>query len=124
MQAIAIALAASLMTYVIMRGGGRGSVVIAVLVASALFLLLGQAVPRALARTRPSATAGALLTLARFVAMLIRPLSALSDSTADLSPDFSAASIPTPFPPGPKRSCWSSPGTTTTMVSSNPKSAR
>ena len=47
MQAIAIALAASLMTYVIMRQGGRGPVVIAVLVASALFLLLGQAVPRA-----------------------------------------------------------------------------
>ena len=37
-QAIAIALAASLMTYVIMREGGWGSVVIAVVVASGLFL--------------------------------------------------------------------------------------
>src|SRR5215211_4670726 len=82
-QAITIALATSLITYVIMRQGGRGPVVIAVVVASALFLLLGQAVPRALARTRPGATAGALLTLARFVATLVRPLSALSDGAAD-----------------------------------------
>jgi putative hemolysin len=99
-QAIAIALAASLMTYVITRGGGRGSVVIAVLVASALFLLLGQAVPRALARTRPSATAGALLTLARFVAMLIRPLSALSDSTADLFTRLFGGEHPDTVPAG------------------------
>src|SRR5215203_4971577 len=82
-QAIAIALAASLITYVIMIEGGHGPVVIAVVIVSALFLLLGQAVPRALARTRPTATAGALLSLARFVATLVRPLSALSDAAAD-----------------------------------------
>ena len=83
-QAIAIALAASLITYVIMREGGRGSVAISVLVVSLLFLFLGQAVPRALARTKPIATAGVLLSLARFVAALVRPLSALSDGAADL----------------------------------------
>src|SRR5829696_10561988 len=72
-QAIAIALAASLITYVIMREGGWGPVVTAVVIISGLFLFLGQAVPRALARTRPRATAGALLTLCRFVATLVRP---------------------------------------------------
>jgi putative hemolysin len=99
-QAIAIALAASLITYVIMREGGRGPVVTAVLVASALFLLLGQAVPRALARTRPSATAGALLSLARFVAMLVRPLSALSDGAADLFTRLFGGEHPDTVPAG------------------------
>jgi Mg2+/Co2+ transporter CorB len=52
-QAIAIGLAASLITYVITRDNGHGPVVIAVAVTAALFLFFGQAVPRALARTRP-----------------------------------------------------------------------
>jgi CBS domain containing-hemolysin-like protein len=99
-QAIAIALAASLITYVIMREGGWGPVVIAVLVASALFLLLGQAVPRALARTRPTATAGALLSLARFVATLVRPLSALSDGAADLFTRLFGGDHPDTVPAG------------------------
>ena len=83
-QAVAIAFAASLITFVIMRENGRGPIAIAVLTVSLLFLFLGQAVPRALARTRPSSTAGALLSLAQFVAVLVRPLSALSDGAADL----------------------------------------
>jgi putative hemolysin len=99
-QAITIALAASLITYVIMRQGGRGSVVIAVVIASALFLLLGQAVPRALARTRPSATAGVLLSLARFLATLVRPLSALADSVADLFTRLFGGEHPDTVPAG------------------------
>jgi putative hemolysin len=99
-QAIAIALAASLMTYVIVREGGRGPVLIAVVIASALFLLLGQAVPRALARTKPSTTAGALLSLARFVAMLVRPLSALSDGAADLFTRLFGGEQPDTVPAG------------------------
>ena len=99
-QAIAIALAASLMTYVIMREGGWEPVVIAVLVASAVFLVLGQAVPRALARTRPSSTAGVLLSLARFVATLVRPLSALSDSAADLFTRLFGGEHPDTVPAG------------------------
>jgi putative hemolysin len=99
-QAIAIALAASLITYVIMRQGGQGPVVIAVVIASALFLFLGQAVPRALARTRPSATAGALLSLARFVATLVRPLSALSDAAADLFTRLFGGDHPESVPAG------------------------
>jgi putative hemolysin len=99
-QAIAIALAASLITYVIMREGGWGPVVTAVVVASGLFLLLGQAVPRALARTRPSATAGVLLTLCRFVATLVRPLSALSDGAADLLTRLFGGEHPDTVPAG------------------------
>jgi putative hemolysin len=99
-QAIAIALAASLITYVIMRQGGQGPVVIAVVIASVLFLFLGQAVPRALARTKPSATAGALLSLARFVATLVRPLSALSDAAADLFTRLFGGDHPETVPAG------------------------
>ena len=99
-QAITIALAASLITYVIIREGGRGAVVISVVVTSALFLLLGQAVPRALARTRPSATAGALLSLCRFVAALVRPLSALSDGAADLFTRLFGGEHPDTVPAG------------------------
>jgi putative hemolysin len=99
-QAIAIALAASLITYVIMRQHGWGPVVTAVVVISGLFLFLGQAVPRALARTRPSATAGALLTLCRFVAMLVRPLSALSDGAADLLTRLFGGEHPDTVPAG------------------------
>ena len=83
-----------------MRQGGHGPVVIAVVVASALFLLLGQAVPRALARTRPSATAGVLLGLARFVATLVRPLSALSDAAADLFTRLFGGDHPDTVPAG------------------------
>jgi len=99
-QAIAIALAASLITYVIMREGGWGPVVTAVVIISGLFLFLGQAVPRALARTRPSATAGALLTLCRFVATLVRPLSALSDGAADLLTRLFGGEHPDTVPAG------------------------
>jgi len=99
-QAIAIALAASLITYVIMREGGWGPVATAVVVASGLFLLLGQAVPRALARTKPSATAGALLTLCRFVATLVRPLSAISDGAADLLTRLFGGEHPETVPAG------------------------
>jgi len=99
-QAIAIALAASLITYVIMLEGGHGPVVIAVVLVSGLFLLLGQAVPRALARTRPTATAGALLSLARFVATLVRPLSAISDAAADLFTRLFGGEDPDTVPAG------------------------
>ena len=99
-QAIAIALATSLMTFVIVQEGGRGAVLIAVTIASALFLFLGQAIPRALARTKPSATAGALLRLAQFVATLVRPLSALSDAAADLLTRLFGGEQPDTVPAG------------------------
>jgi CBS domain containing-hemolysin-like protein len=83
-QAIAIALAASLLTLVILREGVQASAAIAVVIVSAVFLLLGQALPRALARTHPEVTAGFLLGICRALVALVRPLSALADSAADL----------------------------------------
>ena len=68
--------------------------------ASALFLFFGQAVPRALARTRPSATAGALVESGSFVATLVRPLSALSDAAADLFTRLFGGEHPDTVPAG------------------------
>jgi CBS domain containing-hemolysin-like protein len=99
-QAITIALAASIITFVIVREGGQGSVAFAVILTGAVFLILGQAVPRALARTKPGATAGVLLALARFVAALVRPLSAISDSTADLVTRILGGERPDTVPAG------------------------
>ena len=99
-QAIAIGLAASLITFIILRQGGWGPVVIAVLVTGTIFLFFGQAVPRALARTRPSATAGVLLSLCRVVATLVRPLSALSDGAADLFTRLLGGEHPDTVPAG------------------------
>jgi putative hemolysin len=99
-QAITIGLAASLITYVITRENGHGPVVIAVLVTGVFFLFFGQAVPRALARTKPSATAGVLLTLCRFVATLVRPLAALSDAAADFLTKLFGGEHPDTVPAG------------------------
>ena len=99
-QAITIGLAASLITYVITRENGHGPVVIAVLVTGVIFLFFGQAVPRALARTKPSATAGVLLTLCRFVATLVRPLAALSDAAADFLTKLFGGEHPDTVPAG------------------------
>jgi putative hemolysin len=99
-QAITIALAASLVTFVVIREGGQGAVVIAVLSVSILFLLLGQAVPRALARTRPVGTAGFLLTLAQLLSRLIRPLCALSDGAANVFTRLLGGEHPDSIPTG------------------------
>ncbi len=82
-QAICIALAASLITFVVAREGAPGAVALAVAIVSASALLLGQALPRAVARTRPVASDGVLLGMARFFAAAVWPLRALSDGAAD-----------------------------------------
>ena len=99
-QAIAIALAASLIAFVVMSQGGRGAVLIAVVVVAIVFLIFGQAIPRALARTRPAAVAGALLGLARFVAIVVRPLSAISDGAANLLTNALGGDHPDSVPAG------------------------
>jgi CBS domain containing-hemolysin-like protein len=83
-QAITIALAASLITFVIVSQGGPAAVLVAAVLVALVYLIFGQAIPRALARTRPTAVAGFLLSMARFVAVLVRPLSALSDGAANM----------------------------------------
>ena len=82
-QVLAIAVAASLITFVIVGNGGQGAVPIAVAATAVVFLILGQGLPRALARTRPGATAGLMLTLAHFLVAFVRPLSAISDGAAN-----------------------------------------
>jgi putative hemolysin len=99
-QAIAISLAASLVTFVIVREGWGGAVPIAVVVISAIFLIFGQAVPRALARTRPSASAGLLLGFAQFLSALVRPLCALSDGAANLLTRLFGGEHPESVPSG------------------------
>jgi CBS domain containing-hemolysin-like protein len=99
-EAITIALAASLITFVVMREGGGGSVVIAVVIVASLFLVFGQAVPRALARTKPAAIAGILLTLAQFLAAVVRPLSTLADGTADFLTRLFGGDRPDSVPAG------------------------
>lgn len=99
-QAITIALAASLITYVIMTDGGGGAVPIAVVIVAAIFLILGQAAPRALARTKPEATAGFLLTVAQMLTTLVRPLSALSDGAANLLTRLLGGDRPDAVPAG------------------------
>jgi putative hemolysin len=69
-------------------------------VTGVFFLFFGQAVPRALARTKPSATAGVLLTLCRFVATLVRPLAALSDAAADFLTKLFGGEHPDTVPAG------------------------
>ncbi|MGH6915591.1 MAG: CNNM domain-containing protein, partial [Geminicoccales bacterium] len=99
-QAIAIALAASVIAYVVMSQRGQGAVFFAVVIVSVVFLIFGQAIPRALARTRPAAVAGLLLGLARFVAVLVRPLSALADGTANLLTNALGGDHPESVPAG------------------------
>ncbi|MFN8592411.1 MAG: hemolysin family protein [Thermomicrobiales bacterium] len=83
-QAITIALAASLITLVILFLGGQGAVLIAVGIVVVVFMFFGQALPRALARTRPVAATNLLLTLAQLMTTLVRPLSAIADGAANL----------------------------------------
>src|SRR4051794_24382756 len=84
-QAITIALAVSLITVVLLRGDVPAAALFAVVIVSLVFLIFGQAIPRALARTRPSATAGFLLGLSRLLTTVVRPLSAIGDATANVS---------------------------------------
>jgi CBS domain containing-hemolysin-like protein len=81
-QAIAMTVAASLITIVALRENAPGSVFIAVLVVGLVFLLFGQALPRALSRTKPETATGILLGLARLLAAVVSPLSAFSDAVA------------------------------------------
>lgn len=83
-QAVCIALAASLITFVVAREGAPGAVALSVAIVSVIALLLGQALPRAVARTRSVSSDGFLLGMARFFAALIWPLRALSDGAADI----------------------------------------
>ncbi|MDP9364192.1 MAG: hemolysin family protein [Chloroflexota bacterium] len=81
-EAVAIATAASLLTTVAGRELGTAEHVVAVAAVALVFLLLGQALPRALAATNPERAAVALVGLARVLAFVVRPLTIVVDALA------------------------------------------
>jgi CBS domain containing-hemolysin-like protein len=99
-QIIAVAVATSLIAFVLVGQGIPGAAAIAVVAVSVWFLFLGQALPRALARTRPVAAASLLLTLAQLLTALVRPFSALADGAADLLTRLFGGEHPDAVPAG------------------------
>lgn len=99
-QVICIAVAACIITAIVIREGGQGAIVFSVVIVSVIFLFLGQALPRALARTRPTVAAGLLLRLAQLLAALVRPLCAISDGAANLLTRFLGGDRPDLVPAG------------------------
>lgn len=73
-QMIAVALIGSLLTTTIEREVGAADHLVAVIIASVAFLILGQALPRAIARNRPEETARLLLKVGGVLSTLSRPL--------------------------------------------------
>ena len=96
-ESVALATAASLLTTVAGRELGTAEHVVAIAVVAAVFLLFGQALPRALAATRPERAAVVLIGLARFLAFLVRPLTVTVDALAALI----ARALPGPGEPPP-----------------------
>ncbi|MFT4040281.1 MAG: hemolysin family protein [Thermomicrobiales bacterium] len=78
-QALAIAVAAAALTLLTIWEPVFSPVVIVVLALAVILLIVGQMLPRALARSHPDANAGAILGLARVVMALVKPLAALGD---------------------------------------------
>ncbi len=89
-QAVSIITAASLLTTVILQELGTIEHILAIVIVCAAFLLFAQALPRAIASTRPERSAALLIGLAGFLSWIVRPLiavvSALSHSIAVLLP--------------------------------------
>jgi CBS domain containing-hemolysin-like protein len=82
-QGIGMAMASALLAIVFAREGWPAETVAPILIVIAIFLFFGQALPRALARTNPSAAAGLLLRAVQFLNYLVRPLMALADGAAN-----------------------------------------
>ena len=78
-QVVAVAVAASALTIVTVREPWLDPVVVVIDIIAVVLLIIGQTLPRALLRTHPELSAGALLGFARVVALLVKPLEALGD---------------------------------------------
>ena len=81
-QAIAIAVAASVLTTLIEREIETGEHILAVVIVSVVFLVFGQIVPRALAAVRPERAIGLLLAFAALLSLLALPVTFLVDRAA------------------------------------------
>ena len=80
-EVIAIATATALLTTMLLREVGTAERILAIAIVGVVFLLLGQALPRALANTRPERATTLLLGLARFLTFAVRPLAAIVNAT-------------------------------------------
>lgn len=78
-QVIAVVISASLLTVIVASEGIGSAAAIAIVAVTLLFLVLGQAIPRAITRTHPPTADGFVLPLARALAFLVRPLTAVAD---------------------------------------------
>ncbi len=83
-QVLAVVVATNLLTTAIQREIGAFGRAVTLLVAVLGFLLLGQAVPRALARYRPDRSLGLLVWLASALDLLVRPLTLVVEGVANL----------------------------------------
>jgi CBS domain containing-hemolysin-like protein len=82
-QAIGMAAGSALLAIVFAREGWPATPVAPIVIVVVIYLLFGQALPRALARTNPSAAAGLLLQAVQFLIFLVRPLMAVADGAAN-----------------------------------------
>ncbi len=97
-QAIALVVATNLLTTVIQREIGPFGRAVALLVAVLAYLLLGQVVPRVLARYRPDRSLSLLVWLAGGLDLLMRPLMLLVEGMTNLLARLLPAPVD-PFPP-------------------------
>ena len=99
-QVAAVAAGASLLTTTIRRELGAFDHLLSVVAIVLAFLVLGQALPRALARNRPDATADVVLAAAGCVALLVRPFGAAVEAIGRLFDHLLPGSPDDPMPAG------------------------
>jgi putative hemolysin len=78
-QAISIAVAASLLTTVLLREIDAVEHLAAIILVTLVYLLFGQALPRAFAASQPDRATGILLGIAGALAIVVTPLTAIGD---------------------------------------------
>ncbi len=83
-QVVAVAVAASALTVMTLREPRLDPVVVVIIIIAVMLLIIGQTLPRALLRTHPELSTGALFRFARVVAVLVKPLETLGDVSNDI----------------------------------------
>jgi CBS domain containing-hemolysin-like protein len=79
-QAVAVAVAAAVLTRVFDREFGQGALVLAVATVGLVYLVFGQALPRALAAAKPDRAGGVTLAMAAVFGFLAVPMVWLTDA--------------------------------------------
>jgi len=78
-QVVAVALAASLLTTAVSRERGGDDHLIAVVLVTTVFLVLGQSLPRAMGRNRPTQTVSLLLAIGAGLSVVTSPIAWVID---------------------------------------------